>query len=102
MATATDSTQTTTTEPTTHRASLTLRIDGTPYSVRPIARADLGPEVVRGFRLSRPDPKLGRVQHLIQESILGMACSCQDQQYRRSPAGDQCKHIAAAVACGLF
>ena len=87
---------------TTHRVRLTLRLDGTDYSVRPIPPRDLGPDVVRAFLLVRRDAKLGRVRHTVRETILGQFCSCGDQTYRRGPTGDACKHIAACRACGLL
>lgn len=92
----------TTTEPKPHRARLTLCLDGTPYSVRPLRRDELPPGAVRGFVLSRTDRRLGRVRHRIAEGFEGASCSCGDQHYRRTPAGSECKHLAAARACGLF
>lgn len=85
-----------------HRVRLTLCIDGTPYSVRPLARADLPFGAVRGFVLSRTDSRLGRVRHAIAEGLDGPVCSCGDATFRQLPSGGECKHVAAARACGLF
>lgn len=85
-----------------HRVRLTLCIDGIPYAVRPLGRADLPFGAVRGFVLSRTDAQVGRVRHAIAEGLDGPVCSCGDATFRQLPSGGECKHVAAARACGLF
>lgn len=84
------------------KVRLTLALDGTPYTVRPLPRAELPPDAVRGFVLTRTDARVGKVRHAIVEGLDGLACSCGDSTYRQLPAGGRCKHIEAALACGLF
>ncbi len=87
---------------TPHRVRLTLLLNATPYTVKPIPRPNLPPGAVRGFWFSRTDGRIGKVQHQLVEAFEGLTCTCGDQTYRQSPAGGICKHLAAAQACGLF
>lgn len=103
MATATAPTATTTSTPSKpHRVRLTLCLDGVAYTVRPLRRHELPEGAVRGFCLTRTDRRLGRVRHAIAEGFDGASCSCGDQRFRQTPAGGECKHLAAARAVGLF
>jgi len=86
----------------THTVRLTICIDATPYAVHPLGRDAMPFGAVRAFRLTRADRRMGKVSHVVVEGIEGLACSCGDQTYRRTPQGTICKHLAACQACGLF
>ncbi len=85
---------------TQHRTRLTLRIDATDYRVRAVAREGLPTWAVQAFTLTRDDPKLGKVCHMIAQGIDGPRCSCEDRKFR--PTQEGCKHIRSARAVGLF
>jgi hypothetical protein len=82
--------------PVTGRCSLRLRINGTTYAVRPIPA---GFAATRAFRLTKP----GGETHDVSQLVYGHECTCGDFVFRRDgidPGG--CKHVKAAVACGLL
>lgn len=59
-----------------NRARLVLEINATAYSARPLAPGELPTGAARGYRLSRDDPRSGRVVYLVTAGRVGMACSC--------------------------
>lgn len=73
----------------------------TEYQVHPLGLADLGPEDIKGFRLTKLDGK-GTV-YLVIQSHDGLTCTCQDFQRRHAGLGDRgCKHIRSLVATTLL
>ena len=102
MATAAETKPSKPTAKGARKVRLTLALDGTPYTVKPMAREALPSGAVRGFTLSRIDRRKGKVSHVVAEGFEGLSCSCGDQTYRQTPNGGQCKHLAACRACGLF
>ena len=86
----------------TRKARLVLIINDTRYVIKPLG-ADASPtNSVRAFTMTRDDSGRGKVTHTVAETIEGLFCTCGDQTYRQRSQGTQCKHLAAAVACGLF
>src|SRR5829696_1726580 len=84
--------------PTHGLCGLVLLINGTRYGVRPLPTD--GFEDIRAFRLVKRSAK-GEVYD-VAETIHGHTCDCPDFTFNRDgrdPSG--CKHIKAAVACGL-
>jgi hypothetical protein len=75
--------------------SLTLRIAGTDYRLRPVARRDLGPDVLVAWTLRKAGTA---TRHVVEETIDGTMCDCPDHLYRRHP----CKHVRALRALGLL
>lgn len=75
--------------------SLTLTIAGTAYRLRPVARRDLGPDVLVAWTLRKAGTA---TRHVVSESLDGPTCDCPDHLYRRRP----CKHIRAMRATGLL
>lgn len=87
------------TAPATRTCRLTLTIDDTAYTVRPIP---LLPEskLARRIRLRKAD---GTVYFVVQargdDPLLDApTCNCPDHVSRRRP----CKHLKALKACGLI
>lgn len=81
------------------RCSLRLRINGVGYRVRPVEPMGRDAGVIRAFRLKR----IGADAHTIAETIDGLYCDCGDFIWRRDGTGWRpCKHLAAALACGLL
>jgi hypothetical protein len=83
--------------PTHGRCRLTLTINGTLYSVRPIP-ADPG-VAIKAFRIKKSD---GRVYDIAQTAY-GPECDCPDFVFNRDGIDpDGCKHIKAMIAVGLI
>lgn len=77
-------------------ARLTLFINGTAYSVRPIRPDD--PDVARAFRIR----KGGSEAYTVAVTRYGPTCECGDWTWRKDGTGIPCKHIAACRAVGLL
>src|SRR4051794_25992497 len=76
---------------------LTLTINGTRYSVRPIL-ADSS-VALKAFRLRKD---AGTVYN-VTKTAYGNQCECGDFLFRREGLDPQgCKHVKALVACGLL
>ena len=85
---------------TTHKARLTLQIDAQSYVVRPLPRDRMAAGVRRGFILTRTDRKGKRISHTLTSGTGPTTCSCPDSTFHASGRAE-CKHLAAARACGL-
>ena len=99
MATTTNTMRTTgkpNPKPASGRCGLTLRINGVPYRVRPFQPEASG--VLKAFTLTRP----GGEPYAVAETTEGPSCDCADFEFRRINTGTDCKHLAAARACGLL
>ena len=83
-----------------NRARLSLAIGSTAYSLRPLAPTELPAGASRGYRLTRQDPRLGRVVYVVVGGRSGPSCNCPAAKFR-GPARGPCKHLRAARACGL-
>ena len=82
-------------------ARLTLTIAGVDYILHRLGTHELPPRTTLGWKLTRDDPKLGRITHLITAGALsGRACDC--QAFRFKGQADECKHLAAARVCKLL
>ena len=75
--------------------SMTLTIAGTDYRLRPVAREDLGPDVLLAWTLRKAGTA---TRHVVEVSVEGPRCDCADHLYRRHP----CKHIRAMRVLGLL
>lgn len=83
--------------PTHGTCRLTLHINGTAYTVRPIPCDPAA--AVRAFRLRKSDG----TTYDVARAAFGTVCDCPDFEFHRDgidPAG--CKHIKAMTACGLL
>jgi hypothetical protein len=85
-----------TAEPKPHTCRLTLTIDGTEYTVRPLTVAWYGR---RAFRLRKAD---GTSYIISRDGIGQLACECGDYVWRHEPEGTHCKHLRAARALGIL
>jgi hypothetical protein len=92
---ATDEAQTGAARGSPGTCSLTLTIAGTDYRLRPVARGDLGPDVLVAWTLRKAGTA---TRHVAAETIEGPTCDREDHLYRRRP----CKHIRAMRAMGLL
>jgi hypothetical protein len=85
----------TTPPPDTCRLSVTIR--GTCYTARPV-RAET-PDVIRAWRLRRPDGEA----YTVADTIDGQQCTCADFVYRHEGLDAiGCKHVRALRALGLI
>ncbi|GAC1467506.1 MAG: hypothetical protein NVSMB9_09180 [Isosphaeraceae bacterium] len=83
--------------PTHGTCRLTLRINGTSYTVLPIPSDAFA--ALKAFRLKKSD---GAVYDASQ-TVYGLECDCPDFVFHRDGLDpDGCKHVKALVACGLF
>jgi hypothetical protein len=79
---------------------LSVTINGTSYSARPVTPADLGFGLRRAWTLRRS----GADPITVTETIEGpVTCECGDYEWRRAGLTDRpCKHGAALRALGLI
>jgi hypothetical protein len=83
-------------KPANGHCSLTLKINGQRYKVRPLP-ADFGG--IKAFRLTKADGS----SHDVSKHVHGRECSCADFVWRRDGLDERgCKHIRACKACGLI
>jgi hypothetical protein len=83
-------------KPATGRCSLTLRINGVPYRVKPLP-IDFGG--LKAYRLTKPDGSF----HDVSRDVHGLQCTCGDFVFRRDGIDREgCKHARATRACGLL
>jgi hypothetical protein len=75
---------------------LTVTIRGVAYTARPVD-SDV-PEVIKAWRLSRPDG----TTYVVADTIDGATCECGDFVFRHEGTGTACKHIAALQALALL
>lgn len=75
---------------------LVLIVRGTSYRVIRITPQD--PEVLKAFRLRKPDGSTYTV-HVDQH---GPHCTCGDGVFRKEGTADSCKHVRAMRAWGLL
>ena len=74
---------------------MVLIVAGVTYTARPV---DPPAGYRRAWRLTRIDPKLGKVPHVVAASAAGSTtCDCHAQRFH-----PPCKHIRAGQAVGLF
>lgn len=77
------------------KVRMILVVAGVTYTARSVDPPD---GYRRAWRLTRTDPKLGKVPHVIAASAAGSAtCDCEAQRFH-----PPCKHVRAGIAIGLL